>query len=203
MKRLRTWVAATIVILLTTTLPAAAADSRGRFSVKGVGTATCQQYVDAAKGQDTSLLLFAGYLAGYVTAYNQLTEDTFDVLPWQDTETLLAMLEVYCNKHPETNFAAVAGLLMKVFQPKRLNAAADIVEIPGTERPMRVYKETVNRIQRRLTDLGHYSGPVTGAWDSTTQAALQKFQKDRKLPESGLPDQQTLFALLSMDKAGP
>jgi Putative peptidoglycan binding domain len=201
MNPLRTYTVAFVVLTLTAAVPAVAADPRGLFSVKGVGTASCQQYLDAAKAQGKEFLLFAGYLGGYVTAYNQLAYDTFDILPWQDAETLLAMLNGYCGKHPETNFAAAVGLLTKVLQPERLTVAAEIVEVPGAKKPMRIYKETLNRIQRRLAELGHYAGAVTGELDKATREALQKFQKDRKLPETGLPDQQTLFTLLATTKA--
>jgi hypothetical protein len=201
MNPLRTYAVAFVVLTLTA-MPVGAADSRGLFSVKGVGTATCQQYVDAVKAQGKELLLFAGYLGGYVTAYNQLSYDTFDILPWQDAETLLAMLDGYCGKHPETNFAAAVGLLTKVLQPERLTVAAEIVDVPGGKRPMRIYKETLDRIQRRLGEIGHYAGDPTGTWDSATREALQEFQKDRSLPETGLPDQKTLFALFSTSKAG-
>lgn len=43
----------------------------------------------------------------------------------------------------------------------------------------------------RLRNLGYDSGPPRGAWDDAASAALQAFQKDEGLSESGVADAQT------------
>ena len=47
-----------------------------------------------------------------------------------------------------------------------------------------------------LADLGMYSGELDGTLSEATRNALKTFQAERSLPDTGLPDQETLFRLL-------
>ena len=45
--------------------------------------------------------------------------------------------------------------------------------------------ENVSSLQKRLTELGYYSGAINGKYDSSTQKAVKQFQKDNNLPSNG------------------
>ncbi len=177
-------------------VPAGAADGQGMFSVKSVGTANCQRYLDARAKGDREFLLFAGYLGGYMTAYNQLTPGTFDVLPWQTVETLLGLMASYCKKHPDANFAVATTLLIKVLAPDKLETASESVDARADQTSVTIYRETLRRAQEQLGKLGHYKGPADGQFNAATRRALEKFQTEKKIAKTGLPDQATLFYLL-------
>ena len=51
------------------------------------------------------------------------------------------------------------------------------------------------QVQEKLQALGFDAGPVNGAFNSKTQAALVQFQLSRMLPASGARDETTLSAL--------
>ncbi len=57
------------------------------------------------------------------------------------------------------------------------------------------YTEFVKRVQIALHLHGFDPGPVNGADEGRTQAALARFQLSRNLPASGSLDEQTLQAL--------
>ncbi len=58
----------------------------------------------------------------------------------------------------------------------------------------------VAALQRRLADLGYYSGPVTGYFDPATQAAVTQFQQSNGLTADGIVGAATSNALY---QAGP
>lgn len=175
-----------------------AADPANQFSVKGVGTLDCRQFLEAGKQKGETFLLFAGYLGGYVTAWNQLSSKTFDLQPWQNTETLLGMLDNYCRKNPDTNFAVATTQLVQVLEPNKLAVGSKLVEISGADGMIRIYEETLKRIQHKLQTLDLYEGDINGRFDVPTREALKKFQQTNKLPVSAVPDQRTLYRLFLM-----
>ena len=55
--------------------------------------------------------------------------------------------------------------------------------------------EAVRTIQGRLKQIGLYSGDADGIWGDSTQAALERFQRDRGLQVSGRLDPNTLTTM--------
>src|SRR5438876_5255991 len=54
---------------------------------------------------------------------------------------------------------------------------------------------TVRDAQQRLSALGYYTGPIDGLWGPDTQAAVERFQRDRGLQVTGDLNQVTASAL--------
>ena len=185
-----------LALLLSLAGPARAADTRGLFSVKGVGTADCQRYLNARKEGGREYFVFAGYLGGYLTAYNQITEGTFDIVPWQTLDTIAGMLSSFCTKNPTANFVVAVTRLVKFLEPERLAVGSETVEAKVGSSAVTIYRETLRRAQLKLAESGHYHGTPDGQFTPITQAALEKFQSDKGLPKTGLPDQVTLLRLL-------
>lgn len=174
---------------------AGAADDAGNFSVKGVGTTTCQNYLDARQAGGEAYILYGGYIGGYVTAYNQFQPQTFDVLPWQSVDTVMRMLARFCNKSPDSLFAAVLSRLMKVVADERLQQNSPAVQIGDADTGAALYAETLRRTQDKLSALGLYRGTPSGRYDEETRRALERFQQAKGLTVTGVPDQVTLFLL--------
>ena len=197
MSGLRIWV------FLLSLLPAAAlgADAQALFSVKSVGTATCQRFVEARGKADKEYALFAGYVGGYLSAYNQFTPGVFDVMPWQTMETLAAMLDNYCRRHGQSNFAVAVTQLIKLLEADQLSRASGWVEAGDKKTKVKIYQETLRRVQVKLAELGHYRGKADGRFGADTRAALEKYQAVQGLPKTGLPDQLSLVNLLLVQDA--
>ena len=54
---------------------------------------------------------------------------------------------------------------------------------------------TVREAQQKLLALGYNPGPLDGIWGSKTSAAVEQFQRDRHLPQTGRLDKQTMSLL--------
>ncbi|NLX83054.1 MAG: DUF3520 domain-containing protein [Clostridiales bacterium] len=59
------------------------------------------------------------------------------------------------------------------------------------------FGEDVRTMQRRLQELGYYTGAVSGQFDEETEAALMDFQQQNNLLESGILDEITRNLLFS------
>ena len=70
------------------------------------------------------------------------------------------------------------------------------VEMHNKEHRTTLPKEVVRRVQERLKALDLYKGSLDGSYGSGMQKALGAFQKQNKLTETGIADQQTLVRLM-------
>lgn len=189
------------ILMAALLMPGAAqAAFEGRWALKGVGTASCQQYVDARKNADAAYYQFGGWINGYFSAFNQFTDETYDIAPWQGTELLAGLVEGYCQKNPKQPFATSVIAVVKLLMPQRLVVDTQRVAVePGRS----MYKEVVQRLQYKLDRLGFADVPQNGVLDKATRAAILQYQQQKDLEQSGLPDQQTLFRLFIYDPDNP
>lgn len=63
------------------------------------------------------------------------------------------------------------------------------------ERVAEVGPRTTTAVQERLRRAGYYRGPIDGVWGSGTRLSLERFQRDRRLPVTGVPSRETMAAL--------
>ena len=66
-------------------------------------------------------------------------------------------------------------------------------ERPTYEKPLSA--QAIHDVQARLRALGYYGGPIDGAWGPGTRAAVERFQRDRRLAVSGQLNQATVTAM--------
>ncbi len=93
-----------------------AADERGRFRAKGVGSQSCASYMTFDKDDK---LIVETWWAGYVTAVNIERDDTYDVLPDVKPELVNAWLEGYCRDNPNQLLAVAVHYMVEAYFPKR------------------------------------------------------------------------------------
>ncbi len=84
------------------------------------------------------------------------------------------------------------------------------VYISGAEPPLPLEKlqknsssEAVYWLQKKLTELGYYSGTCTGTYLAGTIAAVKAFQKDHGLKQTGTADVKTLEVIYEQELASP
>ena len=87
---------------------------------------------------------------------------------------------------------------------------AEPVYISGAEPPLPLEKlqknnssDAVYWMQKKLTELGYYSGKCSGTYLAGTIAAVKAFQKDRGLKQTGTADVKTLEVLYADELASP
>ncbi len=174
---------------------AIAADKAGSFALKGAGLASCTRFVEALQSESREALLFAGWVHGYLTAMNEVNDQTYDLLPWQQPNMVLLSLDQYCRANPELRFFQAVAAMRRSLESQRLTEQSDLIEIPTGGKRVRLYRTTIEKLQIQLAELGHDGVRPTGEFDEVTRAALIEYQRDRNLPATGWPDQNTLKSL--------
>ena len=176
--------------------PALAADKAGSFAPKGMGFDTCKSLSEAIQQKDQKgLVVFAGWLDGFLTGVNMLQAGIYDIAPWQSPDTLLKMVASHCERNPDEHLAEVALKLAEYLGKDRLTERSQVEEAKVGSTTVPIYTEVLRRVQQRLVDGGFLSGTPDGNFGPKTQSALEAYQTKEKLPKTGLPDQATLVQL--------
>src|SRR5215468_12046574 len=97
------------------------ADAKRQFSVRGLGTNACSEYLDARKQNEDGGAQYADWLTGFFTAYNWLQPDTYDIAPLSQYKQtgLLNFLDLYCEANQDKRVIDAAMALVKVNYDKR------------------------------------------------------------------------------------
>lgn len=176
--------------------PAHAADAGGDFAVKGVGLAPCADVAKAIEEQSPLFLSMGGWIAGYMTALNQKSAETFDLFSWQDDTTVAGAILAWCRANPSARLFEATAAMAKSLERDRIRERTSLLTIGGTDPPLRVYAETLRRAQEALARFGFDPGE-RGTFGAGTRAALTRYQSKAGLPQTGLPDRESLYALLA------
>ncbi|MCF6354988.1 MAG: peptidoglycan-binding protein [Candidatus Polarisedimenticolaceae bacterium] len=188
----------TALALLICTAPFAAlgADKDGRFAIKGAGTASCERYLEERGKRSEPYYLIAGWLNGYLTAANQYADETYDLVAWQNSKLLNALLETHCKANPKQQIHIAVRAMTEGLRAERLREMSMLVKAKSGEEEALLYQETLRRIQTKLANLGFYTGAADGQFGPGTRKALEAFQTQHKLKVTGLPNQTTIYMLL-------
>jgi hypothetical protein len=175
---------------------ASAADDGGKFAMKGAGFLPCQVFIsERAKKTDTYYLI-AGWIEGYITAYNKHVADTYDITSFESLELLLSVMQNHCETNPKDRLYSVLNSMLIKLNPDRLLKESGRARIAEGKRKTVLYSETIRRIQTELTRRGLYKGAIDGRFTDETRSGLIAFQSDIKFETTGFPDQTTLWRLL-------
>lgn len=173
-----------------------AADSDGKFAAKGAARKSCTDFLAATEQKNSDFLLYAGWLEGYITSFNQVQTKNYDVSPWQTTELLLMLLQRHCQTNPDIKYFDAANALIKSIFPIRLSEEGLIVKVQVDDAVGFHYEEILLRAKQRLKAMGFYQGEVSGnSFTSMDSKAFLAYQKKLGLKETGMPDQATLTSL--------
>ena len=187
--------------LLVISTSASARSVDGSFAIKDFGAHQCSQYVTQIKSNNESQAnRYVGWIAGYFSAINEVSPETFDYLSWQNLRTLSLMLLNHCQQNPQERFATAVVRLKNTLKKQRLLAPSPMVKIPANNNFIYIYQESLRQAQRQLIQAGYNPGKADGLFGQTTAAALKQFQSKNKLPVTGLPDQPTLHLLMRNQK---
>ena len=103
-----------VVVAFAAMSSAWAEDKNGQY---GILTDTCGEYAkDRAKNRT---LRYTSWLAGYVTAYNSVSPDTYNILGKSNVKSTMQWLDSWCKANPEEHLAGGMHALMKELQPAR------------------------------------------------------------------------------------
>jgi hypothetical protein len=187
------WLGAALMAL--TGVSAEAADSQGRYAAHGLGPVPCKRFVEMCEKGADECKLTGTWVAGFLTAFNALNKDTFDILPWQQPEVVAEGAFNLCRRNPDAALVEAVTQVVKILYQQRIAAASERVQIGEGRNAAYLYKDTIRDLQERLIASGHLKGKADGAFGPGSKAALEAFQKDAGLEVTGVPNQRTLVAL--------
>ena len=119
---LRTAFAALLsVALLCVAMPetAGAADAQKRYNLRGLGAFTCGKYLQDRRADIRGTEIYAHWFTGFLTGYNYLQADTFEIAPSHDAKGLLTYLDLYCAKNQQTPIGVAAAAFVNTLYTKR------------------------------------------------------------------------------------
>ena len=108
-----------------------ARDNDGQVWVQG--DVSCGQYIEARAARakpayDEALVIrisAPSWLAGFLTAYNLLSPDTYNILGNSDMQSALVWLDNFCRANPLEDFSTAASALVAELYPKRHRTRKD------------------------------------------------------------------------------
>ncbi|MCP3848642.1 MAG: peptidoglycan-binding protein [Gammaproteobacteria bacterium] len=183
-----------ITFLLSNT--AIASDSEGRFAIRNAGMSTCQNFVETKKNSPEKMGLYFGWIDGYISAANQYTTETYDLVPWGNTLFLATLIENHCKNNPNERFYVSVNKLAASMMHKRLKEQSKLIETNYKGNKTYIYKRILKDIQTKLIELGLYMDKADGNYGPNTRKAIINFQNQNGLAQTGLPDQLTIYKVL-------
>lgn len=178
-------------------LPSAwAADAKGNYALRGVGSQECATLVEQLKKDPNGSVSVASWILGYMTAINRYEPTTFDISPVTDARALTNIAIALCQKNPKARLETVLADMMRAMARARVQTESPLVEMKSGEVNANVRQEVLLAVQQRLNQRGLLKAKADGTYGPQTEAALKDFQKAEKLPVTGVADSATVLRLL-------
>lgn len=174
---------------------ALAADKKGQFAIRGGGLLTCDIYLYEKTLKSQLYFMTAAWIDGYISASNQFMLDTYDIMSFEKTELLTAVIGEHCKKNPSDTIFAVINNLNGKLKSDRLINKSEKRDIIAGERKITLYIKTLTNMQKVLSELGYYSGEINADYNESTIKALKAYQESINFEVTGFPDQMTLWRL--------
>lgn len=188
--------AAAAVLFAAAITPVMAADSGGKYAVRGVGSARCDLVTAAFSTKNAAQSeAYASWIMGYVTAYNKVVAGNFDALPTKDGRDLISLVLGLCQSNATAPLEATTFRVIRAIAALRLTSDTSPVTFTSDGKTAELRQETVKYVQARLKALKFYSGAETGEATPQLIAAIKTYQTNKKIPITGLPDIALLIRL--------
>ena len=180
-------------MMSSTSVSSIASDSEGRFAVRNAGMVTCEKFIEEKNKKSPQFNLYMGWIDGYLSAANQFTEKTFDLVPWGNTVLLATLIENHCETNKDQHFYVAVNQLAAAMMKDRIIEHSELIKTEHDGNKTYVYQEVLMRMQKVLKKEKLYRGKPDGKYGQGTRKAIIEFQKSHKLAVTGLPDQLTLY----------
>lgn len=180
--------------------PAMAADTGGKFAVRGVGSARCDLVTASFSAKNTAQVeSYASWIMGYVSAYNKAVSGNYDALPTKDGRDLISLVLGLCQSNAAASLEATTFRVLRALSVLRLTSETPMVTFSNDGKTAELRQETVKFLQGRLKALKFFNGAENGEGSPQLVTAIKAYQTSKKIAATGLPDI-TLLIRLSQEK---
>ncbi|MGC9456703.1 MAG: hypothetical protein ACP5DC_04180 [Halothiobacillaceae bacterium] len=121
------------LVALTASQLAQARTFQGEYVAYGIGTQPCADYSAARVQGGEAMARVAGFVEGYLSAFNVIVPNTYDILAQDPTSEVIRWLDEHCRAHPAKSLTDALATFTVIRYPDRanLNPATE----PRTENP--------------------------------------------------------------------
>ncbi|MCW9014693.1 MAG: hypothetical protein OQL06_12990 [Gammaproteobacteria bacterium] len=98
---------------------AVARDFEDGYAVYGAGAQACSTYLQAIKKGGKEEDFFIDWMIGYLSAFNVIMPNTYDILGETDFATSQRWLENHCRQYPRELFVNAMARLTEILYPTR------------------------------------------------------------------------------------
>lgn len=184
------------IITLVSSSNSWALDKNGKYAIKGVGNVSCLAFIKMVDEDNPQKFLFAGWLNGYMTAHNQHLKDTFDIVSWENVETMGTYLRTHCKKNPKLSFFQATTQMLSELYDQRIVEFLGAENLGTGKQSQKSYFQVIARVQKRLKELNIYDGVIDGRMTKELTTAVDTFRKQKGIDHREFLDQKVLHALL-------
>lgn len=114
---------AAAMLLPSSSPPGLAADAESMYKLRGLGAMSCSKYLEDRRTDMAGTAVYADWFTGYLTAYNYLTPDTYDIAPEHNAAEILTFLDLHCAKNKDQLIGVAAAAFVKAVYEKRRTAS--------------------------------------------------------------------------------
>jgi hypothetical protein len=114
-----------ILILILCSGPLLAKDMHQRHAVLGVGGESCGNYLKARSAGGNRFHAYYDWITGYLSAFNLIVPNTYNILGERRINDALARLDDYCSTHQDEVFITALAMLTEVYFDERTNFIKD------------------------------------------------------------------------------
>lgn len=175
--------------------PLSAANDDGQYAVRGVGSTTCNAFLQQVSDEGELPLRYVAWVSGYLSALNRLESSTFDVSYIHENDDILALAGRLCASEEELLLETALARLVTFMSNSRLTRESDLVRLQSGENQAVVRRETYDRFLGVLVEQGFLQ--TAKEFDEDVRDAIMAFQTEKGLQETGLPDTNTLVLALA------
>lgn len=108
-----------VLMLSGYSIAANARDAQQQFAAYGVGEYSCSMYSKARAEAADEEDFIRQWLAGYVTAFNLIIGDNYDIFGSTDFEGMISWLDERCQKYPNENLTNAVARFTEITYPYR------------------------------------------------------------------------------------
>lgn len=109
------------LLLCLAAQPAVARDINDNYATFGVGGESCALYLEARAAGDGYERSFQEWIAGHLTAYNLLLENTYDIMGDTSPYELMGMLDLTCEQNLDLPVVRALALQIEQLYADRQN----------------------------------------------------------------------------------
>jgi len=114
-----------VLLLLSMAQSVQARDYKEQFATYGAGEFSCARYSKARKAGDEQENQIRQWLAGYVSAFNLIIGNTYDIFGSTDFDGMIKWLDDRCVKYPKANLSNTVARFTEVVYPYRKQVKPD------------------------------------------------------------------------------